>query len=225
MTRTRITRTRTRTGRTGMRTKYRTTMNRQERDREPHRFHGLQLRQHLDRRRGNPVRLRPHVLRRRRPHHRPPHLLPESLRPQHPGPPDGSPCPADPRHPLPDAWQHRQGLFSPSLKMFSLRLGLPSGFSRVTLLALGNGAANVSATVNAITTDMQNGYQMALGALTGAGMFVGTIVAGLVVLAAGGCHAGEPWCGTWWPICWPWGSVSFVRTLFLLILRRVFGRH
>jgi len=48
--------------------------------------------------------------------------------------------------------------FSPSLEMFSLRLGLPPGFAGVTLLALGNGAADVSATVDAITTDMQNGY-------------------------------------------------------------------
>eukprot|EP00587_Corethron_hystrix_P001732 CAMPEP_0113310300 /NCGR_PEP_ID=MMETSP0010_2-20120614/8000_1 /TAXON_ID=216773 ORGANISM="Corethron hystrix, Strain 308" /NCGR_SAMPLE_ID=MMETSP0010_2 /ASSEMBLY_ACC=CAM_ASM_000155 /LENGTH=796 /DNA_ID=CAMNT_0000165727 /DNA_START=302 /DNA_END=2692 /DNA_ORIENTATION=- /assembly_acc=CAM_ASM_000155 len=79
-----------------------------------------------------------------------------------------------------------EDFFSPSLEMFSVRLGLPPRFAGVTLLALGNGAADVSATVNAITSDVNTGYKMALGALTGAGMFVGTIVAGLVILSAEG---------------------------------------
>jgi len=56
----------------------------------------------------------------------------------------------------------------------------------VTLLALGNGAADVSATVSAIAQNPQEGYQMALGALTGAGMFVGTVVAGIVIVIADG---------------------------------------
>jgi len=76
--------------------------------------------------------------------------------------------------------------FSPSLEMFSLRMGLPPRFAGVTLLALGNGAADVSATVSAFLMDPERGYQMSLGALTGAGMFVGTVVAGVVIVTAEG---------------------------------------
>lgn len=76
--------------------------------------------------------------------------------------------------------------FSPSLEMFSTKLGLPPRFAGVSLLALGNGAADVSATMNAITSDPTNGYQMSLGALTGSSMFIGTVVAGAVVVTADG---------------------------------------
>ena len=76
--------------------------------------------------------------------------------------------------------------FSPSLEMFSFQLGLPPRFAGVTLLALGNGAADVSATMNAISSDPENGYKMSLGALTGAAMFITTVVAGSVILANGG---------------------------------------
>jgi sodium/potassium/calcium exchanger 6 len=70
--------------------------------------------------------------------------------------------------------------------MFSVKLGLPPRFAGVTLLALGNGAADVSATVSAITSDQENGYKLALGALTGAAMVIGCVVSALVVLVAGG---------------------------------------
>ena len=76
--------------------------------------------------------------------------------------------------------------FSPSLEMFSVQLGLPPRFAGVTLLALGNGAADVSATINAIGNDPTNGYKMSLGALTGAAMFITTVVAGSVILTNGG---------------------------------------
>jgi len=76
--------------------------------------------------------------------------------------------------------------FSPSLEMFSLKMGLPPRFAGVTLLALGNGAADVSATISAIVQNPEEGYDMSLGALTGAGMFVGTVVAGMVIVSAGG---------------------------------------
>lgn len=76
--------------------------------------------------------------------------------------------------------------FSPALEMFSFKLGLPPRFAGVSLLALGNGAADVSATVAAITTDPVNGYQLSLGALTGAAMVIGSVVSALVVLVAGG---------------------------------------
>ena len=70
--------------------------------------------------------------------------------------------------------------------MFSLKLGLPPRFAGVTLLALGNGAADVSATINAIASDPENGYLMSLGALTGAAMFITTCIAGAVIVVNGG---------------------------------------
>jgi Ca2+/Na+ antiporter len=76
--------------------------------------------------------------------------------------------------------------FSPSLEMFSVKLGLPPRFAGVSLLALGNGAADVSATMSAIANDPENGYTLSLGALTGAAMLVGGVIAGIVVLVAGG---------------------------------------
>jgi len=79
-----------------------------------------------------------------------------------------------------------EDFFSPSLEMFSVKMGLPPRFAGVTLLALGNGAADVSATMSAIELNPSKGYQMSLGALTGAGMFVGTVVAGIVMVLADG---------------------------------------
>jgi solute carrier family 24 (sodium/potassium/calcium exchanger), member 6 len=76
--------------------------------------------------------------------------------------------------------------FSPPLEMFSVKLGLPPRFAGVSLLALGNGAADVSATRNAMIGDIHNGYLMSLGALTGAAMFIGTVVAGMIVLISDG---------------------------------------
>jgi solute carrier family 24 (sodium/potassium/calcium exchanger), member 6 len=79
-----------------------------------------------------------------------------------------------------------EDFFSPSLEMFSLKLGLPPRFAGVTLLALGNGAADVSATMSAIVSDEENGYKLSLGALTGAAMLVGCVVSGFVILVAEG---------------------------------------
>lgn len=79
-----------------------------------------------------------------------------------------------------------EDFFSCSLEMFSLQLGLPPRFAGVTLLALGNGAADVSATISAIVSDEENGYKLSLGALTGAAMLVGGVISGIVVLIADG---------------------------------------
>mmetsp|Transcript_122591 Transcript_122591/g.183350 ORF Transcript_122591/g.183350 Transcript_122591/m.183350 type:complete len:692 (-) Transcript_122591:226-2301(-) len=76
--------------------------------------------------------------------------------------------------------------FSPSLEMFSVKLGLPPRFAGVSLLALGNGAADVSATMSAIENDEENGYKLSLGALSGAAMMVGGVIAAIIVLVAGG---------------------------------------
>ena len=76
--------------------------------------------------------------------------------------------------------------FSPSLEMFSLKLGLPPRFAGVSLLAVGNGAPDLSASVNAIVADPSKGYRLILGSLSGAGMFIGTVVAGLIIFATNG---------------------------------------
>lgn len=79
-----------------------------------------------------------------------------------------------------------EDFFSPSLEMFSTKLGLPPRFAGVTLLALGNGAADVSATMSAIVNDEENGYNLSLGALSGAAMLVGCVVSGVIIIIAGG---------------------------------------
>ncbi len=95
--------------------------------------------------------------------------------------------------------------FSPGLEMFSLRLGLPPRFAGVTLLALGNGAPDVAATMNAMLagsrsvvtgggggeeeeeeTGGREGYGMALGELTGTCMFNICLILGAIVIYLGG---------------------------------------
>jgi len=76
--------------------------------------------------------------------------------------------------------------FSPALEMFSVKLGLPPRFAGVSLLALGNGAADVSATISAIAGDPVAGYKLALGALTGAAMLISGVISALVILTADG---------------------------------------
>jgi len=78
-----------------------------------------------------------------------------------------------------------EDFFSPSLEQFSVQLHLPPRFAGVTLLALGNGAADVSATISAILSS-PDGYLLSLGALTGAGMFVSCVVTSLVILHSDG---------------------------------------
>lgn len=87
--------------------------------------------------------------------------------------------------------------FSPALETFSFELGLPPRFAGATLLALGNGSPDLGSTVNAIllwnekeadefnvttggNTETQ-GWTMSIGDLIGGGMFVGTIVCGLLI--------------------------------------------
>jgi sodium/potassium/calcium exchanger 6 len=111
--------------------------------------------------------------------------------------------------------------FSPSLETFSFELGLPPRFAGATLLALGNGSPDLGSTVNAILLwnekqiDNNNddlatvstvamgvsggdkiimttqGWIMSVGNLIGGGMFVGTIVCGLLVNECSGiqCRA------------------------------------
>jgi sodium/potassium/calcium exchanger 6 len=79
-----------------------------------------------------------------------------------------------------------EDFFSPALEMLSMKMGLPPRFAGVSLLALGNGAADVSSTMSAIASDPNHGYLLSLGALTGSGMFISTVVAGIVIVVADG---------------------------------------
>ena len=76
--------------------------------------------------------------------------------------------------------------FSPALEMFAMKLGLPPRFAGVTLLALGNGAADVSATIASILNDPVDGYKMSLGALSGAAMMISCVISACVILTAQG---------------------------------------
>eukprot|EP00581_Thalassiosira_minuscula_P019579 CAMPEP_0183723260 /NCGR_PEP_ID=MMETSP0737-20130205/14897_1 /TAXON_ID=385413 /ORGANISM="Thalassiosira miniscula, Strain CCMP1093" /LENGTH=750 /DNA_ID=CAMNT_0025953517 /DNA_START=124 /DNA_END=2373 /DNA_ORIENTATION=- len=100
--------------------------------------------------------------------------------------------------------------FSPALESFSFELGLPPRFAGATLLALGNGSPDLGSTVNAILLwregdasnaaasmgssalgsggpkNTQQGWTMGIGSLTGGGMFVGTIVCGLLIQSCSG---------------------------------------
>jgi solute carrier family 24 (sodium/potassium/calcium exchanger), member 6 len=76
--------------------------------------------------------------------------------------------------------------FSPALEMFCVRVQLPPRLAGVTLLALGNGAADVSAVVAAMASDPVAGYQFAASALTGGAMFISTVISSTVILVAGG---------------------------------------
>ena len=76
--------------------------------------------------------------------------------------------------------------FSPALEMFAMKLGLPPRFAGVTLLALGNGAADVSATIASMLNDPVDGYKMSLGALSGAAMMISCVISAVVIITAQG---------------------------------------
>lgn len=71
---------------------------------------------------------------------------------------------------------------------------MPPRFAGATLLALGNGSPDLGSTVNAIllwndasaNNNPSEGWTMSLGSLAGGGMFVGTIVCGLLIQSCSG---------------------------------------
>lgn len=73
--------------------------------------------------------------------------------------------------------------FSKILSQISQDMGLPPRLGGVTLLALGNGAPDLSSSIAAVRS---GNYLMALGALTGSTMFVGCVVAGKIITEHGG---------------------------------------
>jgi sodium/potassium/calcium exchanger 6 len=86
-----------------------------------------------------------------------------------------------------------ENYFSPALEMLSSEFQIPPALAGVTLLALGNGAPDISAVVNAIKTNAQEGIPLSLGELTGGGMFVQSVVVGRIVML--GSNAGGITCG------------------------------
>ncbi len=78
------------------------------------------------------------------------------------------------------------GFLAPALAQLSQDAGLPPRLAGVTLLALGNGAPDLSAAVAAVRS---GNARMALGSLTGGALFVTCVVGGRIVAAAGGVRA------------------------------------
>ena len=76
--------------------------------------------------------------------------------------------------------------FSLILSQISQDMGLPPRLGGVTLLALGNGAPDLSSSVAAVRS---GNYPLALGALTGSIMFVGCVVAGRIITINGGVRS------------------------------------
>lgn len=86
-----------------------------------------------------------------------------------------------------------ENYFSPALEMISSEVQIPPALGGVTLLALGNGAPDISAVVNAIKSNAQEGIPLSLGELTGGGMFVQSVVVGRIVMVLdnGGITCGK----------------------------------
>jgi len=76
--------------------------------------------------------------------------------------------------------------FSSILSQISQDMGLPPRLGGVTLLALGNGAPDLSSSIAAVRS---GNYPLALGSLTGGIMFVGCIVAGRIITTSGGVRS------------------------------------
>lgn len=72
--------------------------------------------------------------------------------------------------------------FCPALSRISDALKMSPNIAGVTLLALGNGSPDIFSTIAAVS---QGSFASSLGSQLGAGMFVTTVVAGAVALAAG----------------------------------------
>ncbi|CAD5121048.1 DgyrCDS9589 [Dimorphilus gyrociliatus] len=73
--------------------------------------------------------------------------------------------------------------FCPSLVIISKTLKLSDNIAGVTLLAFGNGAPDVFSSISAVKSSHNGDISLALCALTGAGVFVTTVVAGSVAFA------------------------------------------
>lgn len=73
--------------------------------------------------------------------------------------------------------------FCPSLRVMADSLKLSQNIAGVTFLAFGNGAPDVFSAIAAISNAKDGDAGLAFGALFGAGVFVSTVVAGLICIA------------------------------------------
>ena len=76
--------------------------------------------------------------------------------------------------------------FTPAMTQASAAVRMPPRLAGATLLALGNGAPDIGA---AVAATRSGALELAAGALLGSGLFIGCVVAGAVVRAAGGVPA------------------------------------
>ena len=81
--------------------------------------------------------------------------------------------------------------FAPTLTELCREMGLPPRFAGVTFLALASGAPDVSSTFAAVRG---GDYELALGALSGAAMFVTCVVGGSVILVGNGAKCRGALC-------------------------------
>lgn len=75
------------------------------------------------------------------------------------------------------------GYLSPALEKLAESLGLSESLAGVTLLALGNGAPDIISSLSAASSDT-GGMFLAVGSLTGAGLFVTGVVSAVVILSS-----------------------------------------
>lgn len=75
--------------------------------------------------------------------------------------------------------------FAPTMKEMSETLGLSETVSGVTFMALGNGAPDISASIDALTGSQP---KLGMAALLGAAVFVPVVVTGVVALAVPGAQ-------------------------------------
>jgi Ca2+/Na+ antiporter len=75
------------------------------------------------------------------------------------------------------------GYLSPALETIAVKLGISESLAGVTFLAFGNGAPDVLSALSASGSD-EDGIYLAISALLGAGLFVSSVVAAVVMMSA-----------------------------------------
>lgn len=75
------------------------------------------------------------------------------------------------------------GYLSPALEQIAKKLKLSEQLAGVTFLALGNGAPDVIGAIVAGDSD-QGGVGLAVGGITGAGLFVAGVVCATIILVS-----------------------------------------
>eukprot|EP00731_Ephydatia_muelleri_P004437 Em0002g613a len=132
-----------------------------------------------------------------------------------------------------------QEYFCPSLQIISELLRLSQNVAGVTLLAFGNGAADIFSAIAVIKEPDPRKASLAIGALFGAGMFVTTVVVGAVSMVKPFTLTQRPFLrdiifyliGVFWTFVILWqnkvtiySAVGFVSMYVIYVLVVIFGR-